>query len=190
MSQIRTFIMLSMLAAFLTASRVGVPEPEIGTREESYTVTLEHLCPDMPTDDAMECKHSALLAEGVAHVLKNGSDSVTHGDKTLDFVTCYSNSIPSFNMNLSMYCYFKGVKEEHKYEYTQVESVEDLIQIELDLLEKREKVKSKPSFYNYFSEMITYVEQIKSNFDTLVASEHTRIDVASGGYNTARDISA
>ena len=140
-----------------------IPEPEVYTRDEPYEVIIENLCPSAPPDDAVECQHSVLLAQGVGHILGEGTGTQTHEDKTLDFITCYSTKIPTFNFNLKMYCFFKGQKLEYERKFEDIRTEADFNKVETALLQKREEMKDAPTFYKYFSDLLMIAELAKAN---------------------------
>ena len=162
-----THILMSILAMSLVArirsNVTPIPEPEIYTRDEPYEVIIENLCPSAPPDDAVECQHSVMLAQGVGHILGEGTGTKVHGDKSLEFITCFSTKIPTFNVNLSMYCFFKGQKMVYEKNFNDLRTKEDFDIAIQELMLKREEMIGAPTFYNYFSELLRVANTAKDN---------------------------
>ena len=188
----KTILIVSLLIIGIKSFIPQYP-PTIHIREEGYTVELDRFCPNAPDDDALECQKSMLLAQGVTHVLHEGTGSEVIGNNTLEFTTCYSTKIPSFNMNLGMYCFFKGQKLEFQEMFSKMEKEQDFIDAEIKLLTFMGTVQDKPSIYQYAQDLLSMLEQMRTAFNNgelgMAAGETGTVATINSGsdeFNTAR----
>ena len=188
----KTILIVSLLFIGIRSFIRPFP-PTIEIREEGYTVELDRFCPNAPDDDALECQKSMLLAQGVTHVLHEGTGTEVIGINTLDFTTCYSTKIPSFNLNLGMYCFFKGQKLEFQEMFSKMEKEKDFIDVEMKLLTFMGTVQDKPSIYQYAQDLLSMLEQMRAAFNNgelgMAAGETGTVgslNTGSDEFNTAR----
>ena len=65
-----------------TAGQVdGIPDPEVHVRTNEYEVSLEHLCPDAPSDEAAQCVSSFNLAQNVEQTVLHSVKDVVYTEK-------------------------------------------------------------------------------------------------------------
>ena len=175
--KLSTFLSITLIVIGMNCTS-DVPNANLDVRYESYEVVLEGLCPNAPSEDAVECKHSINLAQGLEHVLATGNDTLSHGTQSLDFTTCFANQVPSFNMSLSMYCFYKGQKEEYIQAFHNLSTEQEFAQMKLDLLEKMQSLQGNPVFYEYFEKLLMYHAQAETQFraGTLTATSMDGFD--------------
>ena len=145
-------MIFTILAVGITSQ---VPPPEVKTRYDDYEVVLEGLCPNAPSEDAVECKHSVALSQGVEHVLGTSTDVMRRGGKSMAFSTCFANKMPSFNMSLSMFCFFKGQKSVYENKFNNLSTNVEFDEMRLALLEDKKALVSNPVFQEYFCLLYT-----------------------------------
>ena len=175
--RISTILTIALIALGMNCT-TPVADPNVDIRQESYEVLLDGLCPNAPSEDAVECKHSMNLAQGFEHVLATGNDTLHHGQQSLDFVTCFANKVPSFNLSLSMFCFYKGQKEEYIQSFHELSTKEEFAAMKLALLEKMSSLEGNPVFYEYFEKLLLYHQEAENQFKagTLTATSMDNFD--------------
>ena len=110
----------------------GIPDPEVQVRTNEYEVSLEHLCPDAPSEEAAQCVSSFNLAQHVEqtilHTVKDVDYSEKYG-KMFSLTECSVKKIPHIQFNLQVYCYFKGVRTWILDEFKSIESLEEFTEM-------------------------------------------------------------
>ena len=153
---------------YTLAELLQIPEPEIETRTEDYTVTLDGLCPNAPSAEAIECERFYNLSHSVSDILDNSTQSYQNDKykKLLDLSICTSSKIQNLNMSLDVYCYFKGFKENFLAEFGQITNVAEFNNLIVGLEEKIGEEK-RPSVIEFLENLLGEVQLLKGQMDSL-----------------------
>ena len=159
-----TFISVALLVSHIatqtddseTAGQIeGIPDPEIHVRTHEYEVSLEHLCPDAPSDEAAQCLTSYRLAQDVEktiiHTVKDVDYTEKYG-KVFSLTECSIKKVPHIQFNLGVYCYFKGVREWLLEEFKSIESLDEFTEMMVALGEMIQN-ETRPDFKMYFQDV-------------------------------------
>ena len=161
-----TVFAISLLTLAVVA-QADVPEPEIKSRTNDYEVSLEHLCPEAPSEEAAQCVSSYNLAQNVEqtilHTVKDVDYTKKYG-KVFSLTECSVKKVPSIQFNLGVYCYFKGVKEWILEDFKDIKSLEEFTQMMLALGEMIQN-ETRPDFKGYFEGVF---DQLKIEHDEML----------------------
>jgi hypothetical protein len=130
----------------------GIPDPEIHVRTNEYEVSLEHLCPEAPSEEAAQCVSSYNVGQNVQktvlHTVKDVDYTEKYG-KIFQLTECSIKKVPSMQFNLQVYCYFKGVREWLLEDFKEIKSMEefnDMMAALGDMIQNE----TRPDFKSYF----------------------------------------
>ena len=186
-----TVFAISLLAFALNAQDAGqvdgIPDPEIHTRTNDYTVDLQHLCPEAPSVEAAQCVSSYNLAQNVEqvvmHTVKDVDFSEKYG-KIFSLTECSVKKVPNIQFNLQVYCYFKGVKEWIMEDFKSIESMEEFREMLLALGTMIEN-ETRPDFKQYFEDVF---DRLKIEHDEM--EKHDEGFRTNGGHEISQEIGA
>ena len=162
----------------------GIPDPEILVRSEEYAVSLEHLCPQAPSEEAAQCLSSFRNSQRVTQTLLTSVKNVDYSEqygKFFQLTECSIKKVPKINFNLNVYCYFKGVREFILKDFAEIESMEEFNEMLAALIQMIED-ETRPDFKAWFqqvlnmlqvehSEMLQHDEGFRANSDLEVSME-------------------
>ena len=104
-------LIILMFTTAVFTQLADIPEPELKVRTFDYEVSLEHLCPNAPSEEAAQCMSSYNLSQSVEDTLiesvKDYPDKLKYG-KVLQVTACSIQKVPTLLFNLHIFCYFKG----------------------------------------------------------------------------------
>ena len=162
----------------------GIPDPEIQVRTNEYEVSLEHLCPEAPSEEAAQCVSSYNLAQNVEQVVMHTVKDVDFTEKygkVFSLTECSIKKVPNMQFNLAVYCYFKGVKEWLMEDFKKIESMEEFNEMLLSLgtmIENEERPDFKQYFQDVFNrlkiehdEMMKHDEGFRTNGGHVISEE-------------------
>ena len=151
-----------------TAGQVdGIPDPEVHVRTNEYEVSLEHLCPDAPSDEAAQCVSSFNLAQNVEQTVLHSVKDVDYTEKygkMFKLTECSIKKVPHIQFNLQVYCYFKGVRTWILEEFKSIESLEEFSEM-MTALGNMILNEERPDFKQYFQHVF---DQLKVEHDEML----------------------
>ena len=159
-------LVILMLATAVFTQLADIPEPELQTRTYDYEVSLEHLCPNAPSEEAAQCMSSYNLSQSVEDTLiqtvQDYPDKLKYG-KILQVTACSIQKVPTLLFNLHIFCYFKGVKESLLNEFSTVDSLEDFDALKDELgklIQNETRLEFKQFYETIFDELTLKRSQI------------------------------
>ena len=180
--KINTFILLGLVLSVYSQDGSIVPEPEVQTRTVDYEVSLEHLCPVAPSEEAAQCLGSYNLSQNVEQVLSTSTASYPDEEKygkILQLTQCSIQKVPHLNFSLEFYCYFKGVREFLLKEFRDIKTLERFNELMVklgDLILEEPRKEFKDFYQKLFDELQIKHSQIvaleeMSNDKSLIITE-------------------